>query len=369
MGFAAHTVDAVRRNALAQTFSQSLAQYFPGVGLCALIAGLALGLSQMSWLQSRGIGALVIAMLVGAGFGNLFQRHIGPRYLPGIALCKQTLLRLGILLYGFHLTLDDIAMIGLPGVLVDAAMLISTFLLSLLIGIRLLNMETGTVVLIGAGSAICGAAAVLATEPVVQARSDQVTVAVSTVVLFGTLATFLYPVLYHLNLDWQLLPLSSSAFGLYMGSTIHEVAQVVAAARLIDADAADSAVIAKMVRVMMLPAFLIALSMFLIHAARRTRSDAMKPTPEQHKLAVPWFAVGFLIVVALNSSVTLPAVVSERVLAFDMLMLTMAMAALGLSTHVSAFKRAGFRPILLAGFLFVWLVGGGAWINWLAIPQ
>jgi uncharacterized integral membrane protein (TIGR00698 family) len=91
-----------------------------------------------------------------------------------------------------------------------------------------------TAMLIGAGSSICGAAAVMATEPVVHGRSDQVTVAVSTVVVFGTMAIFLYPALYHLNASYHLVGTgSATAYGLFTGSTIHEVAQVVAAGRAI----------------------------------------------------------------------------------------------------------------------------------------
>ena len=141
---------------------------------------------------------------------------------------------------------------------IDAVVLASTFALACVIGVHWFNLDTKTAILIGAGSSICGAAAVLATEPVVRARAEQVTVAASTVVVFGTVSIFLYPLLFDLNERWQRLPGGARAVGMYAGSTIHEVAQGVAAARSMGpdaahaAEAADAAVIAKMVRVVML---------------------------------------------------------------------------------------------------------------------
>ncbi len=353
-------------NALPHSFGRSVVASLPGVGLCMVIALGAMFVAGLPWFQSRGLSALVMAMIAGAAAGNLFRDQLAGRCQPGIALSKQRLLRLGVILYGVRLTLSDVAVIGMPGVLVDALVLVTTFLLALFIGVRLLKMDPGTVMLIGAGSSICGAAAVLATEPVVRARPEQVTVAVATVVVFGTLATFLYPFLYRLNGDWQLLQVSSLSFGLYVGSTVHEVAQVVAAAQLVDADAANVAVVAKMVRVMMLPLFLVALSAFLMQAARRLRAAGRGGDTEKRTLTVPWFALGFLAVVMLNSTIALPPAMVERLTDVDTLLLTIAMAALGLTTHVSAFRQAGFKPMLLAAVLFVWLVAGGAWINRLA---
>lgn len=347
-------------------FSTRALAFLPGIGLCLFIAGLSIYLSRTSWLQSHGVSALVIAMIVGAGFGNLCKQWLNRGCMPGISLSKQKALRLGIILYGVHLTFSDIAVVGMGGVLIDALVLVSTFYLALLFGIQVLKMERSTVVLIGAGSAICGAAAVLATEPVVRARPEQVTVAIATVVLFGTLATFLYPFLYHLNLDLQWLSTTTAGFGLYVGSTIHEVAQVVAAAQLIGPEAAHTAVIAKMVRVMMLPVFLVALSAFLVRLERRSPWKEDKAKQGLQRIAMPWFAVGFILVVALNSTFALPQAVSNWVIEFDTLLLAMAMAALGLTTHVSAFRQAGFKPIVLAAVLFIWLVGGGALINRLA---
>ena len=341
----------------------------PGVALSAAIAIASLSIARLPALQNWGISALVLAMAIGMAVGHTVYAGMAGACAPGIGFTKQKLLRLGIVLYGLRLTFHDIGSVGLGGVLIDALMVVSTFCLALVIGKRVLKLDRNTVLLIGAGSSICGAAAVLATDPVIKGRPEQVTVAVSTVVIFGTLATFIYPLLYQLNGVWSLLPGSVSAFGVYAGSTIHEVAQVIAVARAVDAGAVDTAVIAKMVRVMMLCPFLLSIAVYIALAdnagAAQDRPAGFLRMPAGAVLvkAVPWFAFGFVAVVGLNSLVAVPAVIVRSAASADMFFLMMAMAALGLSTHISAFRLAGFKPILLAAILFFWLVLGGAWIN------
>ena len=140
--------------------------------------------------------------------GNTVYPRMAAVAADGVAFSKQALLRVGIVLYGLRLTFQDIANVGVAGVIIDALMLSSTFALSWWVGTRIFGLDRKTALLIGAGSSICGAAAVMATEPVVRGRAEQVTVAVSTVVVFGTLAIFLYPALYRLNAHYHLLPVS-----------------------------------------------------------------------------------------------------------------------------------------------------------------
>jgi uncharacterized integral membrane protein (TIGR00698 family) len=299
--------------------------------------------------------------MLGIVVGNTFYIRIADVSESGVTFSKQHLLRFGIVLYGFRLTFQDVAQVGLNGIVIDALVLTSTIGLGVLLGTKLFKLDRETSLLIGAGSGICGAAAVMASAPVMRARAEQVAIAVSTVVVFGTAAIFLYPLLYQLNLQRHVLPQSPSAFGIYIGSTVHEVAQVVAAGKSIGHDAAGTAVIAKMVRVMMLAPFLIGLSLWFGRAINRDSSVAA--SSHKVKLAIPWFAFAFIAVVGINSLSLLHPVVITRVDDLDTLMLAMAMAALGLTTHVSAVRRAGFKPLLLAAMLFVWLIAGGAAIN------
>ncbi|WP_050467773.1 YeiH family protein [Herbaspirillum chlorophenolicum] len=331
---------------------QTLPPVLPGLALSAAVAWAAMHLGDVAWLQEHGFSALTVAIVLGIVLGNTLYPRIAAPCGDGVRFSKQTLLRAGIILYGFRLTLQDISHVGLAGVAINAAMLLSTFGLAWLAGVKLLKLDRDAALLIGAGSSICGAAAVMATEPVLRARSEQVTVAVSTVVIFGSLAIFLYPLLYTLQSEpaWGArLP----DFGIYIGSTVHEVAQVLAAARSIDQHTADTAVITKMVRVMMLAPFLLMLSM----------KAGPSSSGQRGKLSIPWFAFAFIGVVVFNSVMPLPAAVAQLVLQADTLLLAMAMAALGLTTHLSAIRNAGMKPMILGAILFAWLVIGGALVN------
>ena len=327
----------------------------PGLALVAVLAVAASALATQPWLQDHGLGALTLAIVAGIVLGNTVYPRWAPLADAGVGFAKQWLLRAGIVLYGLRLTLHDIAGIGVSGVVLDALVLTSTFALACWLGRRVFKLDEQTVLLIGAGSSICGAAAVLASEPVVKARSEQVAVAVATVVIFGTLAMFCYPLLWHWGSSAGWLPLDPAGFGLYTGATIHEVAQVVAAGRAVGPEAADTAVIAKMVRVMMLAPFLLALSVWL---ARRPGSPSAAANGHA-RLTIPWFAFGFLAMVGFNSLDLLPRAWVQGLLELDGLLLAMAMAALGLTTHASALRRAGARPLLLALLLFVWLLVAG----------
>src|SRR5712675_2135179 len=258
-----------------------------GIVLTAALAEAATELAQAGWLQANGISVLTLAIVLGMAAGNTVYPRVESGSAAGVAFSKHTLLRFGIILYGLRLTLQDVAEVGAAGIAIDAVVLSSTFALAYWAGTRVFGLDRTTAMLIGAGSSICGAAAVMAAEPVVRGRPEHAAVAVATVVVFGTLAIFLYPALYHANQRFGLFAISPTAYGIFAGSTIHEVAQVVAAGRAIGEAAAGTAVITKMVRVMMLAPFLVILSM----SQSRTAG-----TGAPRRIAVPWFALGFLAV-------------------------------------------------------------------------
>lgn len=209
-------------------------------------------------------------------------------------------------------------------------------------------LEPRSALLIGAGSAICGAAAVLATAPVAQARERDVGVAVATVVVFGTLSMFLYPWL--AGVLWPATAHSSPGYGVYVGATVHEVAQVVVAASAIGGQAAHTAVITKMLRVLLLAPFLLILSWWL---GRGAPADGGRG-----RITIPWFALGFVAVVLLHPGLPQPLVRLGVLL--DQGLLTMAMLALGMGIQWQALRCAGIRPLWLAGALWLWLLGAGA---------
>ena len=341
--------------------------HWQGLLLCGALALAATWLGESGWLQRHGAGALTIAIVIGMATGNTVYRRapgLAMRCAAGVDYSRQTLLRTGVILYGFRLTLQDVGTFGISGVLIDAAVLMSTFAFATFAGTRWLGLDRRAAMLIATGSAICGAAAIMAAESVVRARAEQVTVAVATVVVFGTLSIFLYPALFQLNAHWQFLAQGERTFGIYLGSTVHEVAQVVATARSIGPDAADTAIIAKMVRVMMLAPFLIGLSFWLcLERSGPAGHGSSRVQVRRAPVAIPWFPLGFVAVVMVNSLHLMGSIVHQFTLTVDNFLLAMAMAALGLSTHIAAIRHAGTRPLLLALLTFFWLLVAGAAIN------
>ena len=186
----------------------------PGILLTGVIAILATELAKSAWMQANGISALTLAIVGGMIAGNTIYPHISGLSAPGVTFSKQILLRAGIILFGLRLTFQDIGQVGVVGVMIDAIVLSSTFVLSCWAGTRLFGLNRRTAMLIGAGSSICGAAAVMATEPVVRGRAEEVSIAVATVVAFGTLAIFIYPALYHLNDRMHWLSTTPFAYGI-----------------------------------------------------------------------------------------------------------------------------------------------------------
>ncbi|WP_253383573.1 YeiH family protein [unidentified bacterial endosymbiont] len=331
---------------------RTVRHFVPGLALSAAVTGIALWGGSVPAVAGAGFSALTLAILLGMVVGNTLYPHIWKACDGGVIFAKQHLLRLGIILYGFRLTFSQIADIGVSGIAIDILTLTSTFLLACFIGQNVFGLDKQTSWLIGAGSSICGAAAVLATEPVIKAEASKVTVAVATVVIFGTLAIFLYPAMYPLVAHW----FSPENYGIYIGSTMHEVAQVVAAGHAINPEAENAAVIAKMLRVMMLAPFLIIL-------AARVKQLAPAGGNEKSKITIPWFAILFIVVAIFNSFHLLPKAVVDMLVTLDTVLLAMAMAALGVTTHVSALKKAGAKPLLMALMLFIWLIIGGGAIN------
>ncbi|MGH8263640.1 MAG: YeiH family protein [Steroidobacteraceae bacterium] len=339
-----------------------IVQWFAGLALTGMLAAGSIEFGRVALLGEHGISSLTIAIVFGIAAGNTLV-PLAVANGSGVTFSKQWLLRLGIVLYGLRLTFRDIATVGVPGIAIDTAVLTSTFALSWFAGTRMLGLDRKTAMLIGAGSAICGAAAVMAAAPVVRGRTEQVAIAVSTVVLFGTLSMFLYPVLYAVAGQHSPLILSPMVYGVFAGSTIHEVAQVVVAGHAASDVAANAAVITKMVRVMMLAPFLVILSACL-PTAGRDDGDGMRWQNEgPRRIVIPWFALAFLAVIGLNSLFPLPQPIARHAVVFDEFILGMAMAGLGLTTRLDALVRTGVRPLVLAALLFTWLIGGGMIIN------
>jgi uncharacterized integral membrane protein (TIGR00698 family) len=284
--------------------------------------------------------------------GNAIRkRHLTPIE-PGIRFSQQKILRLGIVLYGLRLTGQDLFRLGPQALLLDLATVGSVLLIGYWFGTRVLRLDPDTALLVSAGSGICGAAAVLATDRVIDAQPHKVSVAVATVVAFGTIGMFLYPFLYSRT------GFTERQFGIYTGATVHEVAQVVAAGRAVGAVAGDTAVITKMLRVLLLAPVLL-----VVGFTRRGNTLNMAGS---RSISFPWFVFWFLAVIVAQSIFALPPGLRSSLIEFDTILLGAAMFALGTGTGWDQLKRAGTRPLLLAAVLFAGLVTGGfALTSWL----
>lgn len=350
-----------------------------GLLLIILFSMAAFYLSELEWVKSMRLSPLIVGIILGTIYANSLRKKLPEDWVPGIRFCTKQILRTGIVLYGFRLTLSDVYAVGLPAVIVDAIIVVVTLSLGIFLG-KILKMDSQTALMTATGSSICGAAAVLGAESVVKCPSHKTAVAVSTVVIFGTIAMFLYPIMYRYGL---LDNLGDMGTAIYTGATLHEVAHVAAAGNAMDPNdslgIAATATITKMIRVMMLAPVLIVFSILLSYAAKKKAQSSnglATQTHERGKITIPYFAIGFIAVIALNTMIQqftgAPTVkdipLNSTIEYIDTFLLTMAMTALGTDTSLEKFKQAGAKPFLLASLLFVWLLVGGYFLS-LYIPQ
>ena len=338
---------------------------FHGILLIALFSFSAFYIAEIPFVKRLSFSPLIVGIILGMLYANSLRNNLPDTWVPGIQFCSKRVLRIGIILYGFRLTFQNVLDVGLPAIVIDAIVVAVTIGGGILIG-RLLKMDRGITLLTSVGSAICGAAAVLGTESAIRVKPYKTAVAVSTVVIFGTLSMFLYPIMYRLGL---LDELGNTGVAIYTGSTLHEVAHVAGAGNAMDpTDAlgiAGKATITKMIRVMMLAPVLVIMSFALAKSKGKGKSGG------KGKITIPWFAFGFIGIICLNSLLQyLLGVDSVKEIPLngtieyiDTFMLTMAMTALGADTSIEKFKQVGAKPFVLAGLLYIWLIVGGYMIT------
>lgn len=314
----------------------------------------AMQVASVAAISRQGLSPLVIGILIGMICANTLRSHLPKEWVPGILFCSKTVLRAAIIPYGFRITFQQIAMVGIQDLRVSAIVVTTTFLSGAFAGQKLLKVDPDTTTQIAAGSSVCGAAAVLATEPVPKAGAHKSVIAVGTVVLFGTTSMFPYPILFRAGS----LHMSREAYALCAGGTIHEVVHVVGAATATGDDVARIAVIVKMIRVLLIAPLLIVPGLVLSALARSRGASG-----DTVKLVVPWFAVLFILVSGLNSFGLLPAPPVGARNTVDTFLLTMAMTAPGMETNSAKFRQAGIRPFIPALVLFAWLTVGGYFIT------
>ena len=273
---------------------------------------------------------------------------------PGIEFCARNVLRLGVGLLGARITAAQIVGLGWT----TAAIVIGAVLTTLLVGYALaqrLGMSRAEGTLSGGSVAICGASAALAISSVLPRTKDSerfTLMVVVTVTVFSTIAMVLYPLVAR---AWGLPP---ELAGLFLGGTIHDVAQVVGAGYTIDTATGDYATIVKLFRVSMLAVVVVVVS--ALFKAERERAErewqaAGGTGVVKQQPLVPWFLWVFLALVVVNSAGWLPTEVAQGVGAFSRLCLVVAIAALGLKTSFEQLAKAGWQPITLLLIETVWM--------------
>ena len=330
-------------------------EFLHGILIILLFALAAFYIGDFEVVKSMSFSPMIVGIVLGMIYANTLRAALPATFTPGIQFCSKRILRLGIILYGFRLTLQDVTEVGIPAIIVDALMVTITICGGVMVG-KWLKMDKEISLLTSVGAGICGAAAVLGAESALRVKPYKTAVAVSTVVIFGTISMFLYPVLYRNGV----FSISPELMGIFTGASVHEVAHVVGAGNAMGENVGSVAIIVKMIRVMMLVPVLLIISYTI--ARKASGSDA------PGKINTPWFAILFLVVIVVNSFIPLSDSVRNGINTFDTFLLTMAMTALGAETSFDKFKKAGSKPFVLALILFCWLIVGGYLICKYFIP-
>lgn len=318
----------------------------PGTLLAGVVAMAATLVSTL-----HGGPQLLYALFFGVAFHYL---SADPKAKPGIEFCSRNVLRLGVGLLGARITASQIAGLGWTTAAIVVAAVVTTLLVGYFLGKRLgLNRAQGA--LSGGAVAICGASAALAISSVLPRtkESERFTLmVVVTVTVLSTLAMVVYPLIA------RALHLPPELAGLFLGGTIHDVAQVVGAGYMIDHPTGDYATIVKLFRVSMLAVVVVAVSAMFKgereQAEREIAANGGKAVTARQPL-VPWFLWVFVILVAVNSLGFVPAEVGKGLSDVSRLCLVVAIAALGIKTSFQQLAEAGWRPFTLLLVETVWM--------------
>jgi len=323
---------------LAEKFSFFLppeaAAKIPGLLLTMSIAAIAI----YTGAQLTYVTPLIVAMGIGILLRNAFI--LLPVYKEGIHYSLREILRVAVALLGVRITFASMSELGWQGLVVALLPLLITLFFTIKAG-RLLHCDHSQALLIATGTSICGASAIMTTGAVTQAKEDNVIVAISSITVFGTLLMLGYPLLY--KAGW--LALSPKEYGIWAGASIHEVAQVIAAAFGGGEESGEIGTVVKLTRVAFLVPYAFVVSFMYANNMIRSGGGA-----QQGQVKFPLFLLGFLGMVLLNSNDFFTVKAVRVIEYFDMFLLTMAMGAMGLETDFKRLLRIGFKPFVLSVF-------------------
>jgi uncharacterized integral membrane protein (TIGR00698 family) len=321
-------------------YDRHVREILPGLLLNSIVAGAAFAVRLLPGMTT--FSPMILSIVIGMAFHNVVGTAAWAK--AGVKFSLRWLLRGAIILLGLQLTANQVIEIGGRGLGIIVTTLLATFAFTVWMGNRL-GVEPKLAQLIAAGTSICGASAVIATNTVTDAHDEDVAYAVACVTVFGSIAMFAYPLLP------GLLHLDPHAFGLWSGASIHEIAQVVAAAFQDGQKAGEFGTIAKLSRVMLLAPMVIAIGLMGVRATK----DGLPVAGTAARPPVPWFVLGFVALVGVNSLVTIPADAKAWIAAGTTFLLSIALAAMGLETNFAKLMAKGFRPALLGALAFLFI--------------
>lgn len=320
--------------------------YLPGLALGAVVTAASF-LPRSLGLPGLGqLSPLMVAVLLGMLIRNSIGRPEAAR--AGLALSLRQPLRLGIVLLGLQVTLAELLGIGWAGLVLLLGAVALTVIVTAQLG-RWLGVPQGLSLLIATGTGICGASAIVAANTVIKDTDESVAYALATVTLFGTIAMFAYPAI------GAALALAHDSYGLWVGASVHEVAQVVAAGFARGDVSGELATVSKLARVLLLAPVVIGLGLYL-HSRRATEGD--ENAQSKANIPMPWFVLGFLGMVILASTGWVPADWRSASALLAQILLAFALSAVGLETDVRRLIAQGWQPLAL-GAISTLFIGGG----------
>lgn len=321
----------------------------PGLLACCAVAAAAVAVQalELRFLGRGWIDSIVLAILIGAAVRSVWTPPVTLR--SGVEFSARTLLEIAVVLLGASVSAATVIAIG-PGLLVGTALVVA-----LAIGIsyglgRLFGLPRRMAVLIACGNAICGNSAIAAVAPVVDADPGDISAAIAFTAVLGVAAVLLLPLL------GAALQMSGVRYGVLAGLTVYAVPQVLAATLPVGAVAAQSGTLIKLIRVLMLGPVCLGLAV-IVAMRRRTSGERTAPRTIPLGHLVPWFIIGFLLMMAARSFNLFPAEVLNVMRQATIVLTVIAMAALGLSTDARAVARSGLRIAAVVSLSLLALIG------------
>jgi uncharacterized integral membrane protein (TIGR00698 family) len=338
-------------------FGRHATKIAPGLGIAVAVAVVATVIGK----NVPVVGSAVPGAVIGAILAIVFRP--GKRFAPGLKWASSFVLQCSVVILGTQLSIGAAARAGLASLPVMLGTLVVCLGAAFLYG-RAIGVVGDLRTLIGVGTGICGASAIAAVSPVIEAAGTDIGYAVSTIFLFNIAAVLTFPLLGHA------LGMSQHSFGLFAGTAVNDTSSVVATASTYGSSAAEYAVVVKLVRTLMIIPICIALAWLTDRkktaaavpaAAGAPASGApergRRMTPRRALRLVPWFLIGFVVAALANTVGLVPAAAHGTLSNVSLFFVAVALSAIGLSTDVRALRRAGAKPLLLGLLLWITVAG------------